>query len=109
MVHMRGTGGVTMSDPHLSVQCTAQTRQGTRCMHWAATGDDKCYQHGGIKQGKKVPCRCSAYPWPHKARGGWCNYPNPPIICWRDDRKDRHRYPRHERRKMARFRLRYGI
>jgi hypothetical protein len=27
-------------------------------------------------------CRCPAYPWPHRRRGGLCRYPDPPAESW---------------------------
>lgn len=28
---------------------------------------------------KRAKCRCEAYPWPHRPRGGLCRYPDPPL------------------------------
>lgn len=94
-----------MVDPHLLTQCSSTTRTGKRCKHYAAVGDTKCWQHGGIKtQPNREPCTCNAYVFPHKPNAGYCRYPEPPIWRMDDDRKDRHRLTRWERRQASQWR-----
>jgi hypothetical protein len=31
---------------------------------------------------KRRKCRCEAYPWPHRAGGGLCRWPDPPLERW---------------------------
>jgi hypothetical protein len=31
---------------------------------------------------KRAKCRCEAYPWPHRPRGGLCRHPDPPVERW---------------------------
>jgi len=30
----------------------------------------------------RATCRCPAYPWPHRPRGGLCRYPDAPVRVW---------------------------
>ena len=30
-------------------------------------------------------CRCAAYPWPHRVRGGKCRHPDPPLTTWQGE------------------------
>ena len=31
---------------------------------------------------KRPKCRCEAYPWPHRPKGGLCRWPEPPLERW---------------------------
>jgi hypothetical protein len=39
---------------------------------------------------KRQKCRCAAYPWPHRPRGGLCRWPDAPLECYQ--RKPRRPY-----------------
>lgn len=60
-------------------KCVATTNKGLRCNNWATYGNEsnKCQRHGG-KPSETTYCSCEAYPFPHRRRGGLCNFPNEP-------------------------------
>src|SRR6266480_7704200 len=31
---------------------------------------------------RRAKCRCEAYPWPHRPRGGLCRWPDSPLERW---------------------------
>jgi hypothetical protein len=68
-------------------RCRATTRDGRPCRRYAAWDDalGRCGAHGGRVQGEHtrektayVPCRCMAYPFPHRPAGGLCEWPDAP-------------------------------
>jgi hypothetical protein len=59
-------------------QCGADKKDGGRCGNWSVVGGDKCKRHGGTTSEPKA-CTCPAYQFPHRRRGGLCNYPNKPF------------------------------
>lgn len=78
-------------------QCTAKKADGSPCRAWAVWGDDRqlCNAHAGRTRGKDrhfwryvephprtiAVCRCPAYPYPHRASGGLCRWPDAPEFC----------------------------
>jgi hypothetical protein len=68
-------------------RCRATTRDGQRCRRYAVWRDESghCGAHGGRVQDEHtrgetayVPCRCVAYPFPHRPAGGLCEWPDAP-------------------------------
>lgn len=68
-------------------RCQAQTKGGQPCRQYAVWGDPlrRCGQHGGRVAGEHVsgktayePCRCAAYPFPHRPASGLCRWPDQP-------------------------------
>ena len=77
-------------------RCTARRVDGRPCRAWAAWDDphQRCNAHAVRTRGPKrplpanwimatlvrrstpQPCRCTAYPWPHRAAGGRCHWPD---------------------------------
>lgn len=35
------------------------------------------------RQKRRPKCRCAAYPWPHRPKGGLCRCPDPPLETWK--------------------------
>jgi hypothetical protein len=35
-----------------------------------------------VRDQRRPTCRCEAYPWPHRPKGGNCRYPDPPAAIW---------------------------
>lgn len=50
-----------------------------QCKRVACLDQDVCAGHGGKARGRKPPCTCAAYKWPHRRGGGLCNWPDPPL------------------------------
>ena len=50
-------------------------------MAWACWGDPGqfCVAHGGKRIGKPV-CNCDAYNFPHRPGGGFCRWPDEPLV-----------------------------
>jgi hypothetical protein len=42
-----------------------------------------CEGADGTLEVGRQPCKCAAYPWPHRRGGGNCNYPHPPSRRWK--------------------------
>jgi hypothetical protein len=68
-------------------RCQATTKDGQPCRQYAVWGDAlrRCGQHGGRISGAHVvgktayePCRCVAYPFPHRPGSGLCRWPEQP-------------------------------
>jgi hypothetical protein len=68
-------------------RCRGTCNDGRRCSRFAVWGDpfQRCVSHGGRVAGPHVigkthaePCRCEAYPYPHRPGSGYCEWPNPP-------------------------------
>ncbi|OVE80590.1 hypothetical protein BVY03_05865 [bacterium K02(2017)] len=89
-------------------KCLAIKKDSTSCNAWAIWNGSRqlCFAHigrahGGVKnssvQKKRVkrppPCRCAAYQWPHRASGGKCRWPEPPLQI-HPTKAGSHRQPR---------------
>ena len=68
-------------------RCQALTKDGERCQGWAVWGDElhRCGRHGGRVMEAHIrehthytPCRCVAYPFPHRPGSGLCKWPDAP-------------------------------
>jgi hypothetical protein len=53
---------------------------------------------------RRAKCRCKAYPWPHRPRGGFCRFPEPPVEQWQRKPRGRPYAARYQglRRQIAR-------
>jgi hypothetical protein len=73
-------------------RCRAITKAGKPCKSWAIWGHPEglCAAHAGVTGGERgrrplnlihharyEPCRCAAYPYPHRPGGGDCRWPDP--------------------------------
>ncbi len=68
-------------------RCQGLTKDGRPCRQYAVWGDPlrRCGQHGGRVYGPHEvgktayePCRCIAYPFPHRPGSGLCEWPDLP-------------------------------
>lgn len=73
-------------------RCQVRTKDGQPCRRYAVWDDPlrRCAAHGGRVQGCHIrektayhPCRCIAYPFPHRPGSGICEWPNPPRFTLR--------------------------
>ncbi len=69
-------------------RCQAMTTAGEPCQAFAVWRDaaSRCQAHGGRVPGQHIrerttyePCRCIAYPFPHRPASGLCEWPNAPL------------------------------
>ena len=67
--------------PRPSHLCGSLRVDGEQCRGTAVYGGELCRYHGGepAPRPKLRPCQCRAYAWPHRAGGGLCRYPDPPL------------------------------
>jgi len=97
-------------------RCLDYRRDGLPCRAWAAWGEPRqlCSRHAGHTRGRRrawaeylgqparyEPCRCRAYAWPHRPGGGWCRWPEEPLVRVRTP-AGTHRYSGSWRRSAAR-------
>ena len=47
-------------------------------LHLKMLKEEKRARHKALDK-QRPKCRCEAYPWPHRPRGGLCRYPDPPL------------------------------
>lgn len=68
-------------------RCQATTKDGRPCRQYAVWGDPlrRCAAHGGrvlvahyAEKTHYEPCRCEAYPFPHRPGSDLCNWPDLP-------------------------------
>jgi hypothetical protein len=57
-------------------------------VYWRRINQEKQAQRRLRRERKKTvdrarpKCRCEAYPWPHRPKGGLCRFPDPPVERW---------------------------
>ena len=66
-------------------RCKATRRDGMPCKAYAKWGDSVCSVHRTSRKKMTNPhplrkCDCAAYPFPHRPAGGFCRWPEKPLL-----------------------------
>lgn len=74
----RGLGKYTLGRPlREQWEATEQAQEEAK-----KAQQDQLAEMALIRQQRRPKCRCKAYGWPHRIRGGLCRHPDPPIATW---------------------------